>query len=197
MKQIKYIHIIFILIICISACETNNNIKSDNNFFNQEYQHSKKEFPDSLTKHFPEKLNEENVFYSTSINNKPKEILYLIVANKLTNKNKTELNNLKYTSDTCIIKIYIERNTYGFNKKGLGKCKSYIPAPDYSLLIFDDNKQKPDDLKYYVLQTSHHIFINHELYLRYYLPDEWKNGMSRGIAVSEKEKKIYYWLIMW
>lgn len=48
-----------------------------------------------------------------------------------------------------------------------------------------------------MLETSHHTFINHKLYMRYYLPEDWKNGMSRGIAVSEKEKNIYYWLIMW
>ena len=77
----------------------------------------------------------------------------------------------------------------------MGECNEYIPVPEFNLVSSLDSV--PKDLKYYVLELSHKTFINHDLYLRYYLPDEWRNGMSRGVGISEKENTIFYWLIMW
>lgn len=155
----------------------------------------KQVFPDSLTKHFPDSIGENCISYGSSHRNTPKKMLYLTLLKKLSEDEIVFFKDHICAPDSCLIKIYLNRNTYGFNKEGLGECNSFIPIPDYSLI--NDEREAPNDTKYFVLETSKKSSINHDGYLSYYLPEEWKNGMSRGIGISEKENIIFYWLILW
>lgn len=115
MKHIINIFNFSIFIFLISSCGTNHknkSIKYVNDIFNQEYKHSKHEFPDSLTKHFPRFLNNNNNFYSSDIKNKPKEFLYLIVSNKLTIKDKSTYKNIQNSSDSCLIYIFRKKHIW-------------------------------------------------------------------------------------
>jgi len=194
MRSVLIIFIAFIPFF-IGACQNNVKSKYKESFILSDYAKWKKQFPDSLITHFPNDLGKDWISYGSSCKNSPKSMLYLTLLKKLSEEDKIILKNRISTPDSCLIKIYLNRNTYGFNRKGLGKCSTFIPIPDYDLI--NDGNKSPSDTKYYVLETSKRIFINHDLYLRYYLPKEWKNGMSRGVGVSEKENIIFYWLIMW
>jgi len=187
------------IIILLFSCKSKNIKSETNDLFlkklNSDYTIWKNEFPDSLTKHFPDKIDKNFVSFGSSYRDEPRTFLHLNLEKKLTKEEKQRFLKIQSTSDTCIIRIYANRNTYGFDKKGLGECDQYVPVPELNLISTLD--PVPADLKYYILELSRQTFINHEMYLRYYLPEEWKNGMSRGVAISEKENIIFYWLIMW
>ncbi len=192
--------LLIVVILIGFSCKSYKNKKDTDNIFlndilNKDYKLWKNEFPDSLTIHFPDKLDKKFISFGSSYRNEPKKFLYLGLEKKLTKEERKKFERKIYTEDTCIIKIYSNKNYYGFNKKGLGECMEYVPVPEFNLVSSLDSV--PKDLKYYVLELSHQKFIDHELYLRYYLPDEWRNGMSRGVGISEKENTIFYWLIMW
>jgi hypothetical protein len=193
----RYIVIIFLATFSfyIGSCQNKTKSTGKSNTALSDYCKWKNVFPDSLIKHFPDNIGKDWISYSSSYRNKPKKILYLTLLKKITEEERNYFQDKAFVPDSCIIEIYLNRNTYGFNKKGLGNCDMFMPVPNYSLI--EEDKIKPKDLKYYILESSKKSFIDHDLYLRYYLPDEWKNGMSRGIGISEKEQTILYWLIMW
>lgn len=196
-KTMKILKIVFISLIpfILGACMNSSKSSKQIGGVQSDFVKWKKAFPDSLTIHFPDKIGEDCISYGSSYRNTPKKILYLTLLKKVSEEERLLLKEQICAPDSCLIKIYLNRNTYGFNKKGLGNCNAYIPIPDYMLI--NDEGKIPDDIKYYVLETSKKVYVNHELYLRYYLPKEWKNGMTRGIGISEKENIIFYWLIMW
>ena len=172
-----------------------NSSRSGFNSMNSDFKKWKSEFPDSLTDHFPCDIGKDLITCNSSFRNTPKDMLYLTLSKKISEDEKNLIHHYICAPDSCNINIYLNRNTYGFDKKGLGECESFTPVPEYGL--FSTESAKPEDLKYYIIETSHESFVNHELYLRFYLPNEWKNGMSRGVGISDKEGIIYYWLIMW
>ncbi len=196
MDKLLRLFTILTLFLFYSCSDSQENIyKLELQKMNKNYTLWKSEFPDSLTAHFPEQMDTNFISYGSSYRNTPKEILYLSLEKRITEKEKEKFKNLTPAKDSCIIRIYANKYTYGFDKRGLGNCISYIPVPDLKLVSVLN--PVPDDYKYYLIELSHQTFINHKMYFRNYLPDEWKNGMSRGIGISEKENIILYWLIMW
>lgn len=185
----ELIIIFFLTPFFIASCGNNTSVPLSG------FERWKQIFPDSLTKHFPDSIGKNWISYGSSYRNTPKKMLYLTLLKKLSEDEIVFFKNYTCAPDSCLMKIYLNKNTYGFNKEGLGECESFIPIPDYNLI--NDEREAPNDTKYYVLETSKKSMINHDLYLRYYLPEEWKNGMSRGIGLSEKENIIFYWLILW
>ena len=190
----------FILLFCFivfnsSSCKENNRTENNTNSIFKDFYEGKSKFGDSLVNHFPAELNDSVISFSTSHRNIPEKIQYLTLLKKMSLSEKKIIQNLVATPDSCIIRIYFNRNTYGFRKKGLGECDSYIPVPHFGLI--SDEKEKPHDVKYYVLEKNNRAQKNHELYLRFYLPPEWKNGMTKGIGVSEKQNLIFYWTVLW
>lgn len=152
------------------------------------------EFPDSLTKHFPLDVAKNLIAYNSSYKDDPKEIMYFTVLSALTTEEKFKYSNKLETADTCLFKIYLNRNTYGFDKKEIGNCDKYFPVPDYNII---SRQPMASDIKYHIIEASNDTFFNHRLYLRSYLPVEWKNGMTRGVGISEENNTIFYWLMMW
>lgn len=55
-----------------------------------------------------------------------------------------------------------------------------------------------DDFIILVLDAKPGKFLNEDnLTQGKYMPVDWKNGYSKGVAVSEKRKIIIYWVIIW
>ncbi len=183
-----------ILFAILTGCNLRNKTGVDRQ--NPVYQTWKGVFEDSLIDHFPNYLDTTIISCNSSYRNTPQDILYLTVVKYLSSQEKEIIKDLVRSPDSCLIKIYLNRNTYGFDKAGLGECDSYIPIPNPGLVFYEE-RDTPSDLEYYVLETNNKAFINHELYLRFYLPDKWKNGMTRGIGISNEKNLIFYWLVLW
>ncbi len=196
MDKLLRLFTILTLFFSYSCSDSQENIyKLDLQKMNKNYTLWKNEFPDSLTAHFPKQIDTNFISYSSSYRDQPKDFLHLHLKKRISKEEKEKFKNLTPAKDSCIIRIYANKYTYGFDKRGLGNCISYIPVPEYDFIFSFD--EIPKDIKYYIVELSHQTFINHKMYFRNYLPDEWKNGMSRGIGISEKENIIFYWLIMW
>jgi hypothetical protein len=78
-----------------------------------------------------------------------------------------------------------------------------LPIPNFSII---ENNKKPikhgnrlsDDFTLYILDAKSGKYIDEE-YLTQGdgLPENWKNGCSKGVAINEKENIIIYWLEIW
>ncbi len=185
------------------------------------YQISLTHFPKNLPKEFvnfsaiPPSCFSDYPYTSTSGE------IYLIT--KLIT-NDTKIDSLKskalkiydyYSNNNFIINIYnidIKKTTDTF--ACLHKCNKYIsgryPIPCFELFDFGGKKlnnkkcklslsKVPGDLKVYVLRANNKI-IWKEKCNKEKRPEslkQWKHGFSEGIAISEKEKILVYWGIVW
>jgi hypothetical protein len=76
-----------------------------------------------------------------------------------------------------------------------------LPIPNFwrNDLISDVTDCKlPKDFDIYVFEAKSGKFIEKEnLTKGIYMPENWKNGFSRGVAISTKRNIIIYWFIAW
>ena len=103
----------------------------------------------------------------------------------------------------------VERYREFEKKYPWSKSKDYIPVPNFyehnypigtSLGDIDPlNNRLPEGYTIYVVDASPGIYIKKEwLTEGLGLPPEWKNGYSRGYAISsDTTKNIIYWLAIW
>lgn len=87
----------------------------------------------------------------------------------------------------------MERNFRVKNRYPIPAVDSYCPWWDVTYIGWDKN------IKLYVLAAKPGKYLD-DIYLhekKGILPPEWEHGYSRGIAINEKRKEIYYWLVVW
>ncbi len=112
----------------------------------------------------------------------------LLIVNRFTRKDnwstKRKASNLK-------IKHYIEESN--FNGK--------YPIPNFWDIDISANRNEcmlPSDFSIVVLEAKAGIFFSQKYHTKgKYMPEGWKNGFSRGVAISKKRGIIVYWLIIW
>lgn len=82
---------------------------------------------------------------------------------------------------------------------GLGEYSDSIYSKIDSSFHKVNKNSVPEDLKVYVIEAvPGDYFVSNILKTkRYSKLGIWKNGYSRGVAISEKEKSITYWLVIW
>lgn len=87
-------------------------------------------------------------------------------------------------------------------KKNFNKIGHYpIPVVEQIIPFWEDIAYTgwDKDMKLYVLAAGAGKYAD-DMYLynkKGELPLEWEHGYSRGIAINEKKKEIYYWLVIW
>lgn len=83
-----------------------------------------------------------------------------------------------------------------FNRKGhypVPVMHSIFPFWDISYTGWDKG------IKLYVLAAQAGKYVD-DMYLydkEGALPPEWEHGYSRGMAINEQKREIYYWLVVW
>lgn len=82
---------------------------------------------------------------------------------------------------------------------GLGQQNDTIYTNNQNKYNVINKYVLPEDLKIYVIDANSGDFFVNDVFRvkRYSQLRKWKNGFSRGIAISEKYKIIMYWLITW
>ena len=189
--------LLLLIVIVVTSCSSQGNrdsIESPFQSLSHEFLTWKEVFPDSLVNHFPNKIDTKWLLYNSSLHNSPENLRYLTLAKELSSKDRQKLEDLSHLSDSCLFEIYLRKNEYGFNYHSYSNCDSIFPVPEISLI---NEAYKAKDIKYYLIETSNKSYYDSESYLGYYLPDDWQNGLSRGIGVIESDSIIFYWTIMW
>ncbi len=196
----KNIILIIILICSIYSCRIDSH-------YRKEVIKTLNEFPDSLTAHF--KPMSDCIIYGISTR---KAGTYY--------KNFGHSIEVLYNYDEFDIKDYqdkfpsIKLNQYGKfdfygNKEniafdGIVLYNDSLPIPSLisieSALDSNDTilERIPSDFELYLIDSYSGEFINkNELVEVDSISSEWKHGISKGFAVSEKRKQIIVWLVIW
>lgn len=209
--------IFFILQFFVTSCFNQSSLQKRTEI---NYQKAKKEFNEILIDHFPKSLSSEKslMVYTTNIekNNVFMMLCEYDIDDTEIAKIKSDLlnrNNPFYNAnDSCLLiinrfetmetsenlEIVTSIDTSKVNKQ----CYEDLqPIPNF---IDVENPVKNSDIK---LNSSFAIFVidsksgNHfseyNLLPSPQMPEKWKNGYSKGIAISEKERTVIYWGIAW
>ena len=95
---------------------------------------------------------------------------------------------------------YPKKNEIDTNLINLECYKDLYPIPNFSNFTDYQSQESicrlKDDFIIYVLEAKSGCF-NKNLTNGKYMPNKWKNGYSKGAAVSEDRKTIIYWTIIW
>lgn len=206
---------IIFLVICNIAVLVGCNNQS-------RYDINLEKFPEKFVTHFPKTINypytslittdttSRCIYYiryeiETDIESK----LKIILKDKEDIKYKANNSNLitiKTSSD-----LYWESLPKIYYKDISVDGKIYYPIPYFSKLDdsglgmeFDKNQVFSEkttsglssNFTIYILESHPGNFWK-GLYPLDYMPEGWKNGFSRGIAVSQKDNIIIYWFVAW
>lgn len=178
---------------------------------------SKDLFKRELTNHFPVEFNGRNARLLISEPTIYTDIQYgcrihLLLTNASKEIERFENLTSSYKGiynpdDSCLLII----RRFGLNYKE--KYQSYsdslltvcnrlsLPIPNFEYLNQSFNIVSyllPDDFTLYVIDAEPGVFIDTTcLSQGLGLPEYWKNGFSKGIAVSKKREAIVYWLDVW
>lgn len=121
------------------------------------------------------------------------------------NPNDTNLLLIMSYCDVLIVDGYVFRNRENEKTKELARKNSNrdngIPIP---IFILEDFKQVDNpcnlsnDFIIYVIDAQPGIFLDKEIMNECVcMPDTWKHGFSRGVALNDSENIVIYWLEIW
>jgi len=211
--KLSYLLILFIFFFksCVynSSAEVNKNLKI--------YKHET--FGLNLTDHFPNQMETKLGSLFRITNEEKNDIgLYLIELNASSKIIKEELKNIE---NNFIVKYSIEKDSCLLivNKLETPETKNEYK----NVVITDDNLINKDCLieKYpvpnfieyqeytkenfwdenfdiYVIDAKSGKYLDkYNLKPNPQMPDNWKNGFTRGIAINEEKKIVIYWTVVW
>ncbi len=87
----------------------------------------------------------------------------------------------------------------------ISNCKKLLlPIPDLDRIVNNSKTiVKPESINLgeydiFVLEASPGHYINDKFLSNgQCMPNEWRNGFSRGLAINEQNSKVIYWLEIW
>ncbi|MCF8359789.1 MAG: hypothetical protein K9H26_13590 [Prolixibacteraceae bacterium] len=215
-KNIYILLSLLVLTACNIKIKRSDSLKSSNKIYKQKIEAYENKFVD----HFPVRLNTEDYtiiersaknFGETSLFlnlYNISEIDSLILSFKAKNvivynaAQKPLLVVNQFTNEDNVLSILSQRKTDemkyildSINYHGL------LPVPNF---FYSRNSDKttqcklPKDFNLYVLEAqSGKFWDNDHLSNGKYMPNEWKNGYSKGVAISKKRNTVIYWFIIW
>ena len=209
-KIIKNAVLIVLVLNAVQACSGNRLSVID-----QEYENSKKIFPEELISHFPENIG-ENYITHTEIVSPEAGIVRLDLTVKFdpADKIKELLDSavaVYRSEDTCLLVAnrFAKREKYGFvdpEDVDTAKISRFCYEDKYPVPDFWQSDHYSDSTEcklkkgflLYVLDSKPGIYMPAK-YLSSdpYLPEKWKHGYSKGIAVNYNDRILIYWVIVW
>lgn len=210
----NYITISILLLLCfLFSCGQKSMVSSG-----EGYQKWKSMFDPRLVEHFPAFIDEET-YYCTSETNLDKNAvsLYLYINNCDIEKIKALLDRvhkMKYTKynsgDSCLFivnrfeTVESKKNRtvpqINSSKTELSCYREKNPIPNFiDYQIRNDNESIfKKNYQIFVIESKEGVFYNdYQKKMNPNMPTYIKNGYSRGYAISENEKAIIYWLVIW
>lgn len=177
-----------------------------------------------ILEHFPEETNSIRRFYCYSLS---KEVNFaeIYLSTNSNSQEIARFKSMKYqivdlynSEKFFCINIDLIRDSSNIYATKIDRLNDMIAIGDFEQTNFGIGEYKdtlklnngvkcqviekyivPEDLKVYVIESvSGDYFANEvERSTRYSLLEKWKNGYSRGIAISEKYNIVLFWLIVW
>jgi hypothetical protein len=211
-----YIYLILIGFSIIS-CNSNRRPKFHQRVKYKEY---KGEFDKKLTKHFPDKLTTYPYGIIRATNMVKNDVCFMLCEYDI-EKNKLDsiikrIQNIaiaKYKSnDSCLLIVnrFETIESYENRKKveitdttkvNQDCFKKLYPIPNfinYHSTNGNADSKLTDDFNFYVLEAeSGNYWKKYNLLPNPQMPDGWKNGYSRGVAISKEKRDVIYWAIVW
>lgn len=205
----------FFLQIIFQGCDNKAFLIENNNRF-KEY---KLDFSDTLINQFPVKILYPVVDIVSNTNLKKNDIGLLLyeydvkvsdIKNLRKKIIKEAIQNYK-SKDSCflIVNRFETEETYSkfevveINDSLIDKhCnENLLPIPNFIASNYPKNKNDlnlDDSFEIFVLESKPgKHFKNFDVQPSLQMPKKWKNGFSKGIAISEKNRVVIYWSIIW
>ncbi|MEO8235465.1 MAG: hypothetical protein ABI549_08640 [Flavobacterium sp.] len=211
-----------IIILCflqalIYGCDNKGFLIENNNKKLKEY---KIDFEDTLVDQFPNKIPYSNVNVVSNTNVKKNDIGLLLYEYEVDGGDIKNIRKkfgkraiAKYkSSDSCFLVVnrFETDETYekfevveAIDSTEVNKecAKQLYPIPNFIGSTYSKGKNDiklDDSFEIYVLESkAGNHFKKFDVQPSPQMPDQWKNGYSKGIALSEKNKTIIYWSIIW
>lgn len=218
-RKLTRISLAFLAVVCIWGCnsKSTNKVQRDSQ---QNYSRYKQSFEPWLVNHFPELLTGERSMAINSKNVSKNSIgLYLyeydVELSILQNLKQRLKNNsiAHYSTDNpmlLIVNRFETMKSYEDREIPLLTDSTYLDSRLYTNLYpvpnfinYENPKQNngiwlPEGFDLYVLDAkSGSCCKEFGLNTNFQMPEGWKNGFSRGVAISEKNKTVVYWGIIW
>jgi len=209
-----------IFLILLFLCFSCSN-KDQEQFWFLEKDHNYSRVKNIFEKHvdfFPEKDKVNWIISTWSLN--PDVEYNLKVAFGLDNENfkkeKERLDQLSiatYYADNdslLVLNRFSTHENYGYPDKSEINTElieqdwfnDYLPVPNFwNFSRYETNNtvsRLPSDFKIYVFEAKPGIhFDKQKLVTGGYMPEKWKHGYSKGVAISQERREIIYWVIIW
>lgn len=182
---------------------------------NEAYRNELKLFKDYMLDGFPSELDSNYIKYTVS-RSPEAGLIRLDVIYKcslcLDQYNDSSFIAIYNSNDTCLLiaNRFASLDNYSFNIKldysdslkidpSCYEGKYPIPNFWHNDYTTDETECKlPEDFNIYVEDAKQGKYLSSELLTDgRHMPTKWKNGYSRGVAISEKRGIIIYWVIVW
>lgn len=211
MKRNKFIVTFLLCVVIILTFSCNNH-------YSVYYSNLIKSYPSDFVNHFPKKIIKGRIHVT---GNGEYDVTRLFLLLKDATKNystfKDSINKkviAKYSAqDTCLFVVNRFTTEQNFtlenkaNDKDIAnylkkKClKNKIPIPNF-WGFYDENittiPKLPKNFNIYVLDAKKGLFWDKKhISNGEYMPDFWKHGYSKGVAMNDKTHEIIYWFVLW
>lgn len=215
-----------IIYLCFLMCLTYNCISQEGHDkdantkkINAKYQLYKSYYKQSFINHFPIDIQSLPVTITVDTNAIPDPVRFMLCQkldrdefDTITNYLNTH-SRIKYqANESCLLVVdrfttkenRHLRNKYKYvdkNQISRDCYKDKLPIPNFfdSDYLSDKTESRlPKDFTIYVLEAkSGKYWDETHLTKGKYMPEGWKNGYSKGVAISKKKDVIIYWFIIW
>ncbi|MCK5136345.1 MAG: hypothetical protein KAR19_11205 [Bacteroidales bacterium] len=196
--------LIFVSILLMSwGCDIKNP-----GYYNSDWARISKDFNDSLLAHFPQNVK-GSYYFTTTFPIKCKEsnrcgVILAIPTNSKSYRSHIPsfiTSTIEYKdSDPSVVIINGQKSIE--IEQGCGDSLKIIP--NIKRLITECKtcseigNEQLSEFSYYLIDTQSGRFIKEEyLSEREDLPQLWKNGFSKGIAINQSKTLVIYWLEIW
>lgn len=170
-----------------------------------QYIESFKSFDKEMVSHFPKKIPNNWIHLSQG---SPKYIneyssnAELSLEIRITSKKKFEelkkeliaiAKIVKISSDSCLLVVDSDE------KQNLSNYDNYCPVPQETIYDFESDKWiRQENCEVAFIDYKSGKFVESKyLTVKEYLPENWRNGYSKGYSFDNSKQTIMYWLIIW
>lgn len=203
---------IFTIFFVFCTCNSQNSTSSRLKVKNEKYSNSLNRFDKNLTKHFPDKIEEKTNLYERFSPKVGEVGIHLMTSFETTPKIEDTILARYKPNEDCLFVInrFANNQNYGYNISISTTDSIQIekdcflnryPVPNFWSNSYSTDSticKLPNDFVLNVLEAKSGKFLEDSLLTDgKFMPKKWKNGFSRGIAISEKRKIAIYWLVFW
>ncbi|GAA4776892.1 MULTISPECIES: hypothetical protein [Flavobacterium] len=217
--MVKLSFIFFSFLLSLNGCNEKKSFNNSANVNQDSYLEYKKEFDSTLVSHFPNKIEYVESFKILNTNQEKNDVSLFLIEYKVPKDSiklleKKFSKDLKYKYDSrekCLLivnrfetkrtKDSLEIVTVEDISKVNDPCyKNLLPVPNFIDFSIQRNTDfwKDENFVIYVLDAkSGNHFEKFNLEPNPQMPDDWKNGYSKGIAIDKQKGTVIYWSVIW